>query len=175
LISVPGKQSLIRELRDKYDRCQAGEIDSSHSPATITSLLKMYLQSLPEPIVPMKYFDDFLEIGSRLKYNQTTDLDNLKHLIESKLSHINYALLAYLCLFIKKLTEYAEETKMDTENFAIVFGSNLIRTSEELDMNMIKGHSYNLIPLIKTLIDHSEYLFPVGFISMKFYLKLSLE
>jgi hypothetical protein len=29
---------------------------------------------------------------------------------------------------------------MDTENLAIAFGSNLIRASEELDMNMIKGH-----------------------------------
>jgi hypothetical protein len=61
---------------------------------------------------------------------------------------------------------------MDTENFVIVFGSNLIRTSEELDIHMIKGHSYNLIPLIKILIDHSECLFPVGFISMKLDLEL---
>jgi hypothetical protein len=137
----------------------------------------MYLQSLPEPIIPMKYFDDFLEIGSRLKYNQTTDLDNLKHLIELKLSNINYALLAYLCSFIKKLTEYSEETKMDTENFAIVFGNNLIRASEELDIQMIKGLSYNLIPLIKTFIDHSEYLFSVGLISIQnfLYFQLNLE
>jgi hypothetical protein len=78
----------------------------------------------------------------------------------------------YLCLFIKKLIEYVQETKMDTENFVIVFGSNLIRTSEELDIHMIKGHSYNLIPLIKILIDHSECLFPVGFISMKLDLEL---
>ena len=161
-ISVPGKQSLIRELRDKYDRCQPVELDSSQSPATIASLLKMYLQSLPEPIVPMKYFDDFLEISSRLKYDQTADLENLRQLVESKLCTINYALLGYLCSFLKKLTEYAEETKMDTENFAIVFGSNLIRASEELDINMIKGHSYNLVPLIKTLIDHSDYVFSAG-------------
>ena len=135
----------------------------------------MYLQSLPEPIIPMKYFDDFLEIGSRLKYDQANDLANLKHLIESKLSNINYALLAYLCSFIKKLTEYAEETKMDTENFAIVFGNNLIRASEELDIQMIKGHSYNLIPFIKTFIDHSEYIFSVGLISTKNVLLFELN
>jgi len=79
-------------------------------------------------------------MGSRFKYNQTNDLENLKQLIEAALSNINYALLAYLCIFLKKLTEYAHETKMDTENLAIAFGSNLIRASEELDMNMIKGH-----------------------------------
>lgn len=88
----------------------------------------------------MKRFDDFLEIGSRFKYSQTNDLDNLKRLIETSLSPVSYALLAYLCSFIKKLTEYAHDTKMDTENFAITFGSNLIRAPEELDMNMIKGH-----------------------------------
>jgi len=88
----------------------------------------------------LKNFDDFLEIGTHFKYNQTNELDNLKQLIETSLSNINYAILAYLCLFLRKLTEYAHETKMDTDNLAIAFGSNLIRSSEELDINMIKGH-----------------------------------
>lgn len=140
LFRIPGKQSAIKEYRDKYDRGVSVEFDPICSPATVSSLLKIYLQSLPEPIIPMKNFDDFLEIGSRFKYKQTSDLDPLKNLIEKSLAKINYALLAYLCGFLKKLTEHASETKMDTENFAITFGSNLIRPSEELDMNMIKGH-----------------------------------
>lgn len=124
----------------------------------------MYLQSLPEPIIPIKHFDEFFEIGSRFKYNQNNDIDALKVLIEKTLSKTNYALLAYLCVFLKKLTVYAHETKMDTDNLALSFGSNLIRTSEELDLNMIKGHNYNLLPLIKVFIDHSDYLFSVCFI-----------
>lgn len=115
-------------------------MNNAYSPATLASLLKIYLQSLPEPIIPMKHFDDFLEIGTRFKYNQTSDLDNLKQHVKTSLSKTNYALLAYLCLFLRKLTEYSQETKMDTENLAIAFGSNIIRASEELDMNMIKGH-----------------------------------
>lgn len=115
------------------------ELDDSQSPATIASLLKIYLQALPEPIIPMKYFDDFLEIGTRFKYDPTKELDHLKHHVKASLPKINYGLLAYLCLFLRKLTEYAQETKMDTENLAIAFGSNLIRASDDLDMNMIKG------------------------------------
>jgi len=88
----------------------------------------------------LKNFDDFLEIGTHFKHNQINELENLKQLIETLLPNINYAILAYLCLFLKKLTEYAHETKMDTENLAIAFGSNLIRSSEELDINMIKEH-----------------------------------
>jgi len=49
---------------------------------------------------------------------------------------------------------------MDTENLSITFGSNLIRPSEDLDINMIKGYNYNLKPLVIALIDNSEYLFP---------------
>jgi len=123
-----------------YDRGETIELNSSYSPATISSLLKIYLLSLPEPIISMKNFDDFLEIGSRFKYNQTNELENLKQLIETTLSNINYALLAYLCLFLRKLTEYAQETKMDTENLAIAFGTNLIRAPDGLDINMIVGH-----------------------------------
>ncbi|CAF0790114.1 unnamed protein product [Rotaria sp. Silwood1] len=162
LFRIPGKQSSIKELRDMYDRGLSIKLNNSYSPATVSSLLKIYLQSLPEPIIPVKNFDEFFEIGSRFKYNQTNDIDHLKNLIEKTLSSANYALLAYLCLFLKKLTEHAQETKMDTDNLAVTFGNNLIRTSEELDINMIKGHNYNLLPLIKVFIDHSEYLFPTN-------------
>lgn len=175
LFRIPGKQSSIKEYRDKYDRGASVEFDPTCSPATVSSLLKIYLQSLPEPIIPMKNFDSFLEIGSRFKYQRTSDLDPLKNLIETTLPRINYSLLAYLCVFLKKLTEYAHETKMDTENFAITFGSNLIRASEELDMNMIKGHNYNLFPLIKALIDHSDYLFTRSLTESREHLSESCE
>lgn len=137
---IPGKQSTIRELRDRYDRGLPVELNCSISPATICSLLKSYLQSLPDPVIPVHSFDEFLEIGSRLKYNPNNELDRLKQLIETHLRQINYALLAYLCIFLKKLTEHQHRTKMDTENLAVTFGNNLIRSSEELDLNMIKGH-----------------------------------
>ena len=137
---MPGKQSSIKELRDIYDRGLVVDLKTSYSPATISSLLKTYLQSLPEPIIPTKYFDEFLEIGSRFKYNQTSDLHRLKQLMEGNLSTTSYATLAYLCLFLKKLTDHVQVTKMDTDNLAVVFGNNLIRPAEELDLNMIKGH-----------------------------------
>jgi SLIT-ROBO Rho GTPase activating protein len=140
LFRIPGKQSSIKELRDMYDRGVMIELNNSYSPATISSLLKIYLQSLPEPIIPIQYFDEFLEIGSRFKYNQTDSVKRLKLLIDTRLANLNYALLAYLCIFLKKLTEHAHETKMDTDNLAVTFGNNLIRPSEELDLNMIKGH-----------------------------------
>ncbi len=60
--------------------------------------------------------------------------------MEINLSKINYAVLAYLCLFLKKLTDHVQITKMDTDNLAVVFGNNLIRPPEELDLNMIRGH-----------------------------------
>jgi len=160
LFRVPGKQSSIRELRDLYDRGIAVELNTSFSPATISSLLKNFLQSLPEPIIPTKYFDEFLEIGSKLKYHQGNDLKRLKLLIETTLPPMNYATLSYLCFFLKKITDHVERTKMDTENLAVVFGNNLIRQPNDCDLNMIKGHSYNLLPLIKGLIDHSDFLFP---------------
>ena len=123
-----------------YDRGLVVDLKTIYSPATISSLLKTYLQSLPEPIIPTKYFDEFLEIGSLLKYNQTNELHRLKQLIDNHLSNINYAILAYLCFFLKRLTDHVQVTKMDTDNLAVVFAHNLIRPAEELDLNMLKGH-----------------------------------
>jgi hypothetical protein len=136
---VPGKQSSVKKLRELYDRGLPVEF-KTYSPATISSLLKIYLQSLPEPIIPTKYFDEFLELGSRFKYNQNNDLDSLKQLMEETLSKVNHAVLAYLCLFLKKLTDHVQITKMDTDNLAVVFGNNLIRPAEELDLDVIKGN-----------------------------------
>ena len=140
LIRIPGKQSSIKELRDMYDRGLKIEFNDQYSPATISSLLKVYLQSLPEPLIPSKNFEEFFQIGSSLKYNQTNQIHCLKQLISRTLSKTNYALLGYLCLFLKRLSQYANETKMDTENLALTFGNNLIRPSEELDLTMIKGY-----------------------------------
>lgn len=102
--------------------------------------MKIYLQSLPEPVIPKRNFDDFLEMGSRLKYDQTTEITRLKQLIETSLPELNYTLLSYLCSFLKRLTEHVHTTKMDSDNLAVTFGNNLIRPSEDLDLNMIKGH-----------------------------------
>ena len=145
LIRVPGKQVLIKELRDMYDRGLSVEFKDSYSAATIASLLKIYLQSLPEPIIPTRYFDDFLEIGSRFKYNQTSHLSDLKQLIERNLSSINYTVLSYLCLFLKKIVDHVETTKMDTNSLAVVFGNNLIRPVQEHDLNIIRGHRYKFL------------------------------
>lgn len=137
---IPGKQSSIKELRNLYDRGNSIELNSSYSPATISSLLKNYLQLLPEPIIPRSSFDDFLKIGSDLKLNQLEDLEPLKKLIQDRLSPMYYALLSYLCLFLKRLSEFESETKMDVDNLAVTFGTNLIRTWETENLNVIKEH-----------------------------------
>ena len=137
---VSGKLSTIRELRDLYDRGLTIEFNETHSLTTISSVLKLYLQSLPEPIIPSGYFYEFFEIGSRLKYNQIKELPFLKSRIDETLPPINHATLGYLCSFLKKLSFHADQTKMDTENLAIIFGSSLIRSDESLDINMVKGH-----------------------------------
>nr|ACD37573.1 Rho GTPase activating protein [Philodina roseola] len=162
LFRVPGKQSAIKELREKFDRGVEIDLNSAgFSPATISSLLKIYLQSLPSPIIPMNFFDEFLQIGSKLKYNENDDLDKLKNLIENSLNDVHFAVLSYLCQFLKKLTEFENQTKMDVENLALTFGNNLIRSNEESDLNMIKGHNFNLLPLIKVLINQCDFLFAV--------------
>lgn len=163
LFRIPGKQTSIKELREKYDRGVEIELNSSFSPATISSLLKSYLQSLPSPIIPLNFFDEFLQIGSKLKYNENENLDQLKRLIETSLNDVHYAVLSYLCQFLKKFTEFEHRTKMDVENLALTFGNNLIRSNEEFDLNLIKGQNFNLLPLIKVLIVQSDFLFSSNF------------
>lgn len=117
------------------------KITAEYPAPTISSLLKCYLQSLPEPIIPFKHFYDYLEVGSHLKYNRS-NLSELKRLIDSSLSETNYEVLGYLCKFLKALTNYVEQTKMSTDNLAIVFQNSFIRSPEETDLQMHQGNKY---------------------------------
>ena len=76
----------------------------------------------------------------------------VKQLI-SQLPAANKRLLADLLLFLQNLTQYANVTKMGSQNLAIVFGPNLIRPREDSIETLL--HNMNHVnTVVCTMIEH---------------------
>ncbi|CAL8076201.1 unnamed protein product [Calicophoron daubneyi] len=97
-------------------------LDSCDS-AVLTGALKQYLQTLPEPLITYAFAEQWAEASSRT--GQAT-----LHLIETALPNMPVAFrrnLAYLCLFLHKVSTKSALNKMTTDNLSIVIGPNLYR------------------------------------------------
>jgi len=73
-----------------------------------------------------------------------------------KLPKPHLVLLIYLLKFLLHMTQYSETTKMDSNNLAIVFASNIIRPEEETMEATLKYNHVN--NLVKHMIDHVNEL-----------------
>ncbi|CAB4062399.1 SRGAP [Lepeophtheirus salmonis] len=84
------------------DMTDASDINS------FCGVLKLYLRELREPIFPIHYFDQFIELAQM----------ESKHEFVSKV-HILFA-------FLNHLSEYSDENLMDPFNLAVCFGPTLV-------------------------------------------------
>ena len=61
--STAGRNKLVRELRNDFDRGLRPQLSIEvHDVSTVTTLLKQYIRELPEPLIPFVLYDYFLHI-----------------------------------------------------------------------------------------------------------------
>ncbi|XP_076458318.1 uncharacterized protein LOC143292031 [Babylonia areolata] len=130
----PGRTGLVKELRGKFDAGYRPVLDSV-DVHTVGSLLKAYLRDLPESLVPPSFYQKAMNFS--LRYSdassdeaQMKELNGLSKLLK-ELPSYNYATLAYICQFLHGLAASSEKTLMNSHNFSLVFGPNLIRHMDD--------------------------------------------
>ena len=126
-IRVPGKLTAIKELRDMYDRGLTIELNNIYSPATISSLLKNYLQSLPEPIIPIKNFDRERErlLSKIVDKRQTVDVQQYIKYINKHIREYEEELTKTYKSTITTPTITIEKSPFDEENLRWTFSGSL--------------------------------------------------
>ncbi|KAK6187964.1 hypothetical protein SNE40_005879 [Patella caerulea] len=136
IFRLPGRSSLIRELREKFDSAECVSLESLEIDVhTVASLLKLYLRELPESIVPCEFYQKFMNVA--LKFQGTKeDSGKSEHVLTLQsamyqLPEDNYTILKYLCKFLKAVCENSSINKMDPTNIATVFGPNIIRHMDD--------------------------------------------
>jgi len=66
LSRLPGRAALIKQLCCAYDRGMRPVIDSADMDVhTASSLLKLFLRELPDPLIPTSYYETVMNIVTR--------------------------------------------------------------------------------------------------------------
>lgn len=119
----------------------------------LSSLLKTWFTSMPNPVIPVEALKAFESQVKRQSYIDFIDL----------LERCNQATLIYLIGFLQDMLQYSDVTKMNERNLAICFSSSILRVPDTYEPEIIKQYSTMSINFLENLIlklDTSE-MFPL--------------
>lgn len=91
--------------------------------SVISSFFKLWLQALPEPLVPYDTFEIFKEANG---FNKEDKEREFRIAIED-LPTANFLVLKDLIILLNLVSKYSEINKMTPKNLSIVFGPTLMR------------------------------------------------
>lgn len=130
LFRKAGSQLRQKELMIRLDN---GDIlGDKHHAIDVANCLKTFLRDLPEPLIPYVYHDLFIHCAM-LKTFRVQAL--LLACILLPPHHLNT--LAYFMEFLKKVSLYEKQNKMNVDNLAKVIGPNVMPL-QEVSMSAVR-------------------------------------
>jgi len=154
IFRIPGKASLIEELKAQYDKKGSVDLSEVHDVHSVAGLLKQYLRELPEPLLTYWLYDSYVEVG-KIEHHIERCLE-LKSLLQA-LPKGHKEVVFSVVSFLNKVGENNSINKMTPGNLAMVFTPNLICKKTE-ELRQIMGDAPYLNLAIKTLIEECEFL-----------------
>ncbi|KAF5901829.1 rho GTPase-activating protein 44 isoform X5, partial [Clarias magur] len=158
LFRVAPSASKLKKLKASLDCGVLDVQEYSADPHAIAGALKSYLRELPEPLMTLHLYDEWIQASN------IQDMDKrLQALLAAceKLPTVNLNNFRYLIKFLAKLTEYQDANKMTPGNIAIVLGPNLLWTHSESNMTeMMTTVSLQIVGIIEPIIQHADWFFP---------------
>ncbi|XP_039975367.1 protein FAM13B isoform X2 [Xiphias gladius] len=128
LFLVNGNAERVDWLRQRYDSGEEVELEKEADLASAVSLLRLFLQELPEPVIPTAIQAHILQLHQ--DYSNEEELcRNLKYLLQ-QLPQLNYGLLRFLCRFLASVASLQQES-WNVGALAAVFGPDIFHLSTE--------------------------------------------
>ncbi|XP_069718226.1 rho GTPase-activating protein 29 isoform X1 [Phaenicophaeus curvirostris] len=182
---VNGAKSRVEKL------CQAFEngkdlVELSELYAhDISSVLKLYLRQLPEPLILFRLYNEFIglakesqNVNEELDTKQASPKSKKRQSICMELNRIiikikdllkqlpvpNYNTLQFLIGHLHRVTERSDENKMSASNLGIIFGPTLIRprqTDATVSLSSLVDYPYQA-RVVELLITYYEKIFDVS-------------
>ncbi|KAL7712476.1 RalA-binding protein [Entamoeba marina] len=123
LFRVSPAGSLLTQVQNRLDKGK--DIDPSEfaDPNVAAGIIKSYLRSLPNSLIPVEFASEFLDIARLEKCDEIVNA--LKEFF-TKLPSVNYHVLQYLFYFLTFVMNQSDKNKMVAGNIAIVFAPNLL-------------------------------------------------
>ncbi|KAL8616741.1 hypothetical protein ACOMHN_017779 [Nucella lapillus] len=121
---------------------------------TITSAIKNYLRSLPEPLMTFKLHDQFIKAAKQeAKTLRKLDVHKYCYL----LPEANFEMLELLIGHLKRVADRSDENKMTVANLGVCFGPSLMRPEEETMAAIMDIKFCNII--VELLINNYNEIF----------------
>ncbi|XP_063681404.1 rho GTPase-activating protein 24-like isoform X3 [Bolinopsis microptera] len=158
IFRLPGNEKTVKQLKMEFQEGMEPNLEAKGDTHTIGSLLKLYLRSLPDSVIPSSLYEDFVAIILTYELNQQEGLNELRYLI-NRIPCSAYNCIRRLCEFLFKVQTYSDSNRMDLNNLAIVFSPTILKNnSGNLDLEM--RDIQKLKKVTEMMILNHETLFP---------------
>ncbi|XP_024063329.2 rho GTPase-activating protein 10 isoform X2 [Terrapene carolina triunguis] len=159
LYRVVGVSSKVQRLLSLLiDAKTCSEIDLENSVdwevKTITSAMKQYLRSLPEPLMTYELHREFIIPA---KSGSPESRVNAIHFLVHKLPEKNKEMLDILVKHLANVADHAKKNLMTVANLGVVFGPTLMRPQEETVAAIMDLKFQNIV--VEILIENHEKIF----------------
>uniref|UniRef100_A0AAQ5YC69 Rho GTPase activating protein 10 n=1 Tax=Amphiprion ocellaris TaxID=80972 RepID=A0AAQ5YC69_AMPOC len=158
LYRVVGVSSKVQKLLSLMIDEKSNEVDLSTSEdwdvKTITSALKLYLRSLPEPLMTYGLYKEFI---SPAKGGSPESRIQAVHCLVHKLPERNRLVLGLLMKHLANVAAHSKQNLMTVANLGVVFGPTLMRPQEETVAAIMDLKFQNIV--VEILIEHHEKIF----------------
>uniref|UniRef100_A0A8C6Q355 Rho GTPase-activating protein 10 n=1 Tax=Nothobranchius furzeri TaxID=105023 RepID=A0A8C6Q355_NOTFU len=159
LYRVGGVSSKVQKLLSLMIDEKSNEVDLSTSEdwdiKTITSALKLYLRSLPEPLMTYGLYKEFISLA---KGGSPESRIQAVHCLVHKLPERNRQVLGLLMKHLANVAAHSKANLMTVANLGVVFGPTLMRPQEETVAAIMDLKFQNIV--VEILIEHHEKVTP---------------
>ncbi|XP_034043547.1 rho GTPase-activating protein 10 isoform X2 [Thalassophryne amazonica] len=158
LYRVVGVSSKVQKLLSLMIDEKTSEVDLTTTEdwdiKTITSALKLYLRSLPEPLMTYGLYKEFI---SPAKGGSPDSRIQAVHCLLHKLPEKNRQVLGLLMKHLANVAAHSKHNLMTVANLGVVFGPTLMRPQEETVAAIMDLKFQNIV--VEILIEHHEKIF----------------
>ncbi|NXG92670.1 RHG10 protein, partial [Stercorarius parasiticus] len=159
LYRVVGVSSKVQRLLSLLmDAKTCNEVDLENSldweVKTITSAMKQYLRSLPEPLMTYELHGEFIVPA---KSGSPESRVSAVHFLVHKLPEKNKEMLEILVKHLANVSKHAKRNLMTVANLGVVFGPTLMRPQEETVAAIMDLKFQNIV--VEILIENHEKIF----------------
>ncbi|XP_035272441.1 rho GTPase-activating protein 10-like isoform X1 [Anguilla anguilla] len=159
LYRVVGVSSKVQKLVSlMIDEKASSEVDLSVAEEwdvkTITSALKLYLRSLPEPLMTSGLYKEFVVPA---KCGSPESRVEAIHYLVHKLPEKNRVVLGLLMKHLDSVAAHSKQNLMTVANLGVVFGPTLMRPEEETVAAIMDLKFQNIV--VEVLIENQEKIF----------------
>eukprot|EP01129_Flabellula_baltica_P010972 TRINITY_DN4713_c0_g1_i1.p1 TRINITY_DN4713_c0_g1~~TRINITY_DN4713_c0_g1_i1.p1 ORF type:complete len:559 (-),score=125.71 TRINITY_DN4713_c0_g1_i1:26-1702(-) len=151
LLRISGERHVIDELKNSIDRGESPDL-SQASVHDAASLFKLYFRELPEPLLTYRLYDDFI---SCLDIADKAQLINTFSSLLFSLPEINRKALEFIFELLSDIESQKEINKMNFSNLGIVFGPNILKSIDPMDISGIAS-----VPeVVGLMLEHKSEIF----------------